>query len=136
MDYKKTNYSENTFYKSENWKYFLQFKNFDNTRIIYQFEIEKINNDKINIKMDYYSIDFELFKNEWIKKDIHKQYVKDFTIKKLEYKFWNDIYAKLNWKKTFYFIDSIDLLLNKFENWNDLLNPLMDRIFLKNALEK
>jgi hypothetical protein len=50
--------------KSELLKYFLQFKNFDNTRIIYQFEIEKINNDKINVKMDYYSIDFELFKNE------------------------------------------------------------------------
>lgn len=140
MDYTKTKYSENTFYKSENWKYYIQFKNIDNSRIIYQFELEKIDENKINIKMDSYNLNMDLFR-KWIKKIDHDQKEKTFNIKKLEYNFtwsriWTDYYARLSWKKTFYFLDSLETLLEKFKNWNDLLNPLMDKYFLRNSIEK
>lgn len=140
MDYTKTNYSENNFFKYENWKYYFQVKNIDNSRIIYQFELEKIDENKINIKMDSYNINMDLFR-KWIKQIDHNQKEKTFNIKKLDYDFvgsriWNDYYAKLNWKKTFYFLDSLETLLEKFRNWNDLLNPLMDKYFLRNSIEK
>ena len=81
MDYTKTKYSENTFYKSENWKYYIQFKNIDNSRIIYQFELEKIDENKINIKMDSYNLNMDLFR-KWIKQIDHNQKEKTFNIKK------------------------------------------------------